>query len=143
MEYITLDKVIMALAGVIGSIFAFIVGRRKLRAETHGTEAEAEKTEFETFDLEMGRFLELLSRIEKAHRQSIEDDRTIAQLRRDVENCRNGHKDWVECRNEMVEFLRTAETTIDGIGDKPHLVDQLTTLRKRLLSLEMGPPAAG
>lgn len=140
MENISLDKIIMAALGVLGTVLAYIFGTRKRRADLHSTEANAKKVEFETLNLEMGRFLELLARIETAHKQSLEDDTTIAQLRRDVEECRNGHKDWMECRDEVVEFLISAEATIAELGDRPGLLTQITTLRGRLISLSMGRP---
>lgn len=134
MDTITWKDVILGSFAVLNLVVGWFIGSRKRQADVHKTETDTDKAEFETFDLEMTRFLDLLGRIQAAHKQSMADDDTIAQLRRDIEDCLNGHKDWIECRDDAVQFLEIAESELQGGG----LLPQISILKARLTALSMG-----
>lgn len=131
MESLTLKDILWAGGTVVGAVIAWLLSRRKYLGD-------AKAVEFKTFDLEMSKFLELLERIEKAHEQSMADDEIIAQLRRDVAACADGHKDWVDCRDEAVEFLNAAETELTALDGMTDLVKQIAMVKGRLAVLTFG-----
>lgn len=105
----TTKEILLAAIGASGALFAaivmFFLTRKKNVAETHKTESDSDKARFETLKL----YQEVLEQLRLAHERAIADDVTIAKLERDIAECRAGHKDWSDCRDEAVAFLHEVE----------------------------------
>ena len=134
-ENLTLKDILIGsgiLATVVGAVLTYVFTRRKTSADAHKSEVDANRTEFETFKLEMSQFLELLEKLKTAHEQSLVDDKTIAQLEMNVAECRAGHKSWQQCRVDAVQFLRLMEMELQGHTTLESLIESVVRMRKRL-----------
>lgn len=136
---ITIKDIVWAVVGLLGAWLTYFLGRKKMNSEVH-------KTDSESFNLNANKFLELLEKIEIAHKQALEDDAVIAQLkmtelerekeiahlRQSVQECLDGHKDWIECKDEALRFLFRVEREI-----QEPLLSQAKTIRTKFESLAM------
>jgi hypothetical protein len=129
-----LKEVFPWVLAIIGPLITYLITRPKQQAEIHNTEAETEQLHFQTFTLEAEKFLTLLAKIEEAHSQSLQDDKTIAKLEKRIEDCMKGHTDWIECRDEMLNFLEKAEVVFEN-STNGSLYRQIIKLRFRLTAI--------
>jgi hypothetical protein len=67
----------------------------------------------------MKEFLDLLAQLKQAHKEALEDDEALsalsiemATLKSHIKSCMDGHKDWAECRTELLDFLSRSESIL-------------------------------
>jgi hypothetical protein len=86
----------------------------------------------ETFFMEVDKFLDMLGRIERAHKQSITDEDTIAALRRQVEECLVGEKSCVALKRAALHFLEEIAPVLRQLPNSRQLSAELKQLQQRL-----------
>lgn len=128
------SNAITVLAGAVLSLIGFWIGRKYRAAMIHQTESGAEKSDFEKFNLEKTVYLELLGIVSEAHKRSLTDETTIATLRRQLDECRSGHKDLKDCLETIERFLLEVEHP-DNVKLDATWTDRIRQIRRDIEEL--------
>lgn len=111
--------------GLITGLFTYLLYRRKMNADIN-------KSQTDTVILTADKIVELLSKIENAHKKSLIDETTIAHLKKELEECIDGHKSCRELRISLLEFLRKVEVIISDMRECQTLLVELRMLKGEL-----------
>lgn len=113
------------IGGLCVALFTYLLYRRKMNAEIH-------KSQTDTVILTADKIVELLSKIESAHRKSLIDETTIAHLKKELDECIDGHKSCRELRESLLSFLYKVEMIIADMKDCQSLLSELQGLEDEL-----------